>query len=584
MSAKTGLKISKTTGLQKSPTGIKGLDEITGGGLPTGRPTIVAGGPGAGKTLLAIEFLVRGAADYNEPGVFMAFEETVEDLTKNVTSLGFDLPTMIKQKKLRVDYVQIDRSQIEETGEYDLEGLFIRLGHAIDSIGAKRVVLDTIESLFAGLNNTAILRAELRRLFRWLKDKGVTVVITGEQGEGTITRQGLEEYVSDCVIMLDHRVRHQISTRRLRIVKYRGSAHGTNEYPYLIDEDGITVMPVTSLRLAHEASIERVSSGVPSLDEMFGGKGFYRGATILVSGTAGTGKSSLGAHMARATCERGERCLYLAFEESPQQIIRNMCSIGIDLAPYVKKGLLKFQASRPSLHGLEMHLLTIHKQIEKFKPLTVVVDPITNLISSGDPDDVKGMLTRLIDFLKSRNITTVMTSLTQGSFLEQTDVGVSSLVDTWILLQDLEHNGERNRGVYILKSRGMSHSHQIREFIMTDDGVMLIDVAIGDKGVLIGSARLAQEQQEQTDAALVKEQYARSERELKKKRAALQAQIVALRAEFAAREEDIVRELAQDTQRKTSLRVDRDELKDQRQNPKRQTTPKTTRTKKKGAK
>lgn len=498
MSPISDRKTSKLPDFPKTPTGIVGLDDITNGGLPKGRPTIVAGGPGAGKTLMAMEFLVRGATEYGEPGVFISFEETADDLTQNVTSLGFDITDLCKKKLLRVDHVLVERNQIEETGEYDLEGLFIRLNHSIDSIGAKRVVLDTIEALFAGLSNTAILRAELLRLFHWLKEKGVTVIITGEQGEKTITRQGLEEYVSDCVIVLDHRVEHQISTRRLRIVKYRGSTHGTNEYPYLIDEKGITVMPVTSLRLEHEASQDRVSSGIKSLDEMFGNKGFYRGSTILISGTAGTGKSSLGAHIALATCLRGEKCLYLAFEESPQQIMRNMRSIGINFEPYVKKGLLKFQASRPSVHGLEMHLLTITKEIETFNPTTVVVDPITNLITSGSLGDVKGMLTRLIDFLKMNGITTVMTSLTEGSFLEQTDVGVSSLVDTWILLQDLENNGERNRGLYILKSRGMPHSHEIREMLITEEGVELVDVYRGEGRVLVGSARIARQLLEQT--------------------------------------------------------------------------------------
>lgn len=556
---------STMTALQKTPTGVTGLDEVTAGGLPTGRPTLVAGGPGAGKTLLAVEFLVRGATEFNEPGVFLTFEETIDDLTQNVSSLGFDLDKLVKQKKLRIDHVKVERSEIEETGQYDLEGLFIRLNHAIDSIGAKRVVLDTVESLFSGLKNTAILRAELRRLFHWLKEKGVTVIITGEQGEGAITRQGLEEYVSDCVILLDHRVSHQISTRRLRIVKYRGSVHGTNEYPYLIDQNGITVMPVTSLRLEHGASQERVSSGIPSLDEMFGGKGFYRGSTILISGTAGTGKSSMGSHIAQATCQRSERCLYLAFEESPQQIIRNMRSIGIDLEQYVKKGLLKFQASRPSLHGLEMHLLTIHKQIEEYKPHTVIIDPITNLITSGTTDDVKGMLTRLIDYLKMNNITTVMNSLTQGSFLEHTDVGVSSLVDTWMLLQDLENNGERNRGLYILKSRGMPHSHQIREFIMSDSGVELVDVYIGKNGVLVGSAREAQEQREQLISKQRTVNTLRTKEESKKKRLALDAQIAAMRADFEAQEEELKRGMESDNMDVITATEGRKQLKNQRQ-------------------
>lgn len=556
----------KNTLLPKSRTGISGLDEVTAGGLPSGRPSLIAGGPGAGKTLLAIEFLVHGATEFNEPGVLMAFEETADNLTLNVASLGFDLTKLVKQKKLRIDYVRVERSEIEETGAYDLEGLFIRLNHAIDTIGAKRVVLDTIESLFAGLKNTAILRAELRRLFRWLKDKGVTVIITGEQGEGAITRQGLEEYVSDCVILLDHRVEHQISTRRLRIVKYRGSTHGTNEYPYLIDSHGITVMPVTSLKLDHEASNERVSSGIASLDDMFGGKGFFRGATILISGTAGTGKSSIAANIAQAACRRGERCLYLAFEESQQQITRNMRSIGINLEQYTEKGQLKFQASRPSLHGLEMHLLAIRQQIETFKPHTIIVDPITNLITAGQSEDVKGMLTRLIDYLKNQTITTVMTSLTQGSFLEQTDVGVSSLVDTWIMLRDLEYGGERNRGLYILKSRGMSHSNQIREFIMTDHGIELIDVYIGNGGVLIGSARIAREQEERRQQIVRQQNAEDAQADLERRRQALEARISALRAEFAAQEEIAKTKVTLESKRELSLKENRIELTRRRQN------------------
>jgi circadian clock protein KaiC len=442
-------------GLAKAPSGIEGLDEITGGGLPRGRPTLVCGSAGCGKTLLAMEFLIRGATVYDEPGVFMAFEETAEELAQNVRSLGFDLERLQEQKKIAIDYVRIERSEIEEAGDYDLEGLFIRLGLAIDSVGAKRVVLDTIEVLFSGLSNAAILRAELRRLFRWLKDKGVTAIVTGERGGGTLTRQGLEEYVSDCVILLDHRVADQVSTRRLRIVKYRGSAHGTNEYPFLIDEDGISVMPITSLNLQHEVSDERVPTGIARLDKMLVGGGYYRGSTVLVSGTAGSGKSSVAAHFADAACRRGERCLYFAFEESPGQIARNMRSIGLDLQPWVKKGLLKFQASRANQFGLEMHLASIHKLVQTYDPKAVIIDPISNLSQAGNRTEATAMLTRLIDFLKLNRITAVMTCLTDAqNGLERTDADISSLADTWLLLRDIELSGERNRAMYVLKSRG----------------------------------------------------------------------------------------------------------------------------------
>ena len=459
--------------LPKAATGIKGLDEVTQGGLPRGRPTLVCGGAGCGKTLLGMEFLLRGILDFKEPGVFMAFEETAEELAKNVRSLGFDVEELIGKKKLVVDFVRVERNEIEETGDYDLEGLFVRLGHAIDTVGAKRVVLDTIETLFSGLSNTAILRAELRRLFRWLKDKGVTAVITGERGEGTLTRQGLEEYVSDCVILLDHRVIDEISTRRLRVVKYRGSVHGTNEYPFLIDEHGINILPITSMGLRHQVSSERVSTGIPRLDAMLGGKGVYRGSTVLISGTAGSGKSSMASTFVDAAAARGERCLYLAFEESEHQIVRNMRSIGVDLERWVKKGLLRFHATRSTVYGLEMHLVTCHKLVAEFKPDVLVLDPIGTLTMGGSERDTRSMLTRLMDFLKSQKITAVWTNLTTGDITEQTDVGISSLVDTWLLLRDVELGGERNRAMYILKSRGMAHSNQIREFILTDNGIQL---------------------------------------------------------------------------------------------------------------
>jgi circadian clock protein KaiC len=525
--------------LLKSPTGIHGFDEITGGGLPTGRPTLLCGGAGCGKTLFGMEFLVRGTTQFNEPGVFMSFEETNEELIKNVASLGFELEDLIKNKKIALDHVHIERNEIEETGEYDLEGLFIRLNFAIDSIGAKRVVLDTIESLFAGLPNQLILRAELRRLFRWLKDKGVTSIITGERGEENFTRQGLEEYVSDCVIMLDHRVTEQTSTRRLRVVKYRGSIHGTNEYPFLIDENGFSVLPVTSLGLEHIVSNKRISSGITALDEMLEGKGYYRGSTILVSGTAGVGKTSVAAHFAEAACKRGERVLFFCFEESPNQLMRNMRSIGIKLEPWVHKGLLLFQATRPTLYGLEMHLAMTHKAVNAFKPDIVIMDPINTFILGDKENEVKMMLMRIVDFLKLNQITALFISLTSTeSALESSDVGISSLIDTWLLLRDMELNGERNRGMYVLKSRGMANSNQIREFILTDHGVELREVYIGTSGVLTGSSRIAQEALENAEFLTRKQDIERKKRELERKRKALKAQIASLQAHFESEESE----------------------------------------------
>jgi len=535
------------TQLPKSPTGIQGLDEITGGGLPKGRPTLICGGAGCGKTLLAMEFLVRGARQFNEPGVFMAFEETAKDLTKNVVSLGFDLKDLIARKKMVLDFVYIERSEIEETGEYDLEGLFIRLGQAIDAVHAKRVVLDTIESLFSGLPNPLIVRAELRRLFRWLKEKGVTAIITGERGTETLTRQGLEEYVSDCVIVLDHRVSDQVSSRRLRVVKYRGSTHGTNEYPFLIDEDGILVLPVTSLGLQHIVSTKRIPSGVARLDAMLGGAGYYRGSSVLISGTAGTGKSSFAAHFAEATCRRGERALYFAFEESPSQIVRNMRSIGIDLEPWVQKGLLRFQAARPTLAGLEMHLTTMHKTINTFKPQVVIVDQLNSFVIGDNETEVKSMLMRLADFLKTNQITGMFTNLTAGrGALEQTKVAISSLFDTWLLLRDIEIGGERNRCLNILKSRGMAHSNQIREFLLTDHGVELRDVYVGASGVLTGSARLAQEAQEEAGKLTRQQETERRQLGLERKRKALEGQIAAMRTEFEAQETETLSIIGQE--------------------------------------
>jgi len=561
MSKATSTKNQENRTLPKAPTGIQGLDEITTGGFPRGRPTLICGSAGAGKTLLAMEFLVRGATQYNEPGVFMAFEETAPELTQNVRSLGFDLDELAKQKKLVIDFVRIERSEIDETGDYDLEGLFIRLSAAIDGIGARRVVLDTIENLFAGLQNQGILRAELRRLFRWLKDRGVTAIITAERGEGALTRHGLEEYVSDCVILLDHRVTDQVSTRRLRIVKYRGTAHGTNEYPFLIDEDGFSVLPVTSLGLQHQVSNERISSGVSRLDTMLGGEGFFRGTTILVSGTAGTGKTSLAAHFVDAACRRGERGIYFSFEESRGQLIRNMRSIGLNLEQWTRKDLLRFHSSRATFHGLEMHLAIIHKIVQEFQPKVVVIDPIGSLIQAGNRRDAHTMLIRLIDFLKQRQVTAFLTNLTSGGdALEKTDVEISSIVDTWLFMRDIELDGERNRALYVLKSRGMAHSNQLREFLLTPQGIDLLDVYVGPEGVLTGSSRLSQEAREQAAALARQQDGERTERERARKRQALEARIAALRKEFEVEEEESETASTQEVLRERAIRETRNAM------------------------
>jgi circadian clock protein KaiC len=544
--------------LAKAPSGIRGLDEITGGGLPRGRPTLICGGPGCGKTLFAMEFLVRGISEYGDPGVFMAFEETAEDLAANVASLGFDLRKLEAAKKLVIDYVRVERSEIEETGEYDLEGLFVRIQHAVDAIGAKRVVLDTIESLFSGLPNPAVLRSEIRRLFRWLKDRGLTVVVTGEKGDGTLTRQGLEEYVSDCVIFLDHRVTGENSTRRLRVVKYRGTTHGTNEYPFLIDETGISVLPVTSLGLQHSSSSERISAGIPRLDEMLGGKGYYRGSTVLVSGTAGTGKTSAAALLARSTCERGERCLYFAYEESADQLMRNMRSIGVDLAPYVKKGLLRVFASRPTAHGLEMHLVSVHKLVEDLAPHVVIVDPVTNLVSVGTVSETRSMLTRLIDFLKMRGITTFFASLTSGGdAIEESEVGISSLIDTWLLLSVVRSGGERNRTLTIIKSRGMAHSNQAAEYRLGRKGVEILDTYLGSTGVLTGSARVAREAEDVAAAASLGDEIARQEEQRRRRHRIVEGQIATLREELATHDAEIARAIREEQRRLDRLSSDR---------------------------
>ncbi len=546
--------------LPKTRTGISGFDEISCGGLPTGRPTLVCGGAGCGKTLFGIEFLVRGATEFGEPGVLISFEESVQDLTQNVASLGFDLNRLQRTRKLAIDHIYIDKSEIAETGEYDLEGLFIRLSGAIDSVGAKRVLLDTPEALFAGLSDTGLLRSELRRLFRWLKDKGVTAVITGERGEGTLTRHGLEEYVSDCVILLDHRVQDDNVTRRLRVLKYRGSMHGTNEYPFLIDQNGISVMPVTSLSLQHMVSTERISSGIPGVDEMLGGRGYYRGSSVLVTGTAGTGKSSMAAHLVNAACLRGERAAYFAFEESPGQIVRNMKSVGIDLGRWVKQGLLQIESVRPSAFGMEMHLVRMHTMMERHRPKTVVLDPITGLVAGAAKHDIMIMVLRVVDFIKSKGATGFFTALTSEDDLQSTEISISSLVDTWVLLRNVEVNGERNRLLYILKSRGMPHSNQVREFLLTNKGVKLRDVYLGEGKVLTGSARLAREAEDRNEESRRVLEDRRRELALRAKVAAVQAKVAALHAEEESFQKELSEALSLGAMRRRAFSEVREEM------------------------
>ncbi|TPG49290.1 circadian clock protein KaiC [Roseomonas nepalensis] len=544
-----------STSLPKLATGISGFDDVTLGGLPAGRPSLICGAAGCGKTLFAVTFLVNGATRYGEPGVFMSFEERAEDLAANVASLGYDLDGLVAEGKLAIDHVRVERSEIEESGEYDLEGLFVRLGYAVDSIGAKRVVLDTIETLFSGFTDPALLRAELRRLFGWIKERGLTAVITGERGEGQLTRQGLEEYVSDCVVLLDNRVEDQITTRRLRVVKYRGSAHGTNEYPFLIDADGISVLPVTSSGLDRPASSETVSSGVPGLDAMLRGGGLFRGSSILLSGVAGTGKTTFASQFAAAACRRGERCLSFVFEESAQEICRNARSVGLDLAGWVDQGWLRFEAARPSLYGLEMHLARMHRDIDRFRPDVVVVDPISAFRGPGT--EVHATLLRMMDLLKSRGITALFTSLrADGAIANGTDQGLSSLMDAWIKLEEVEANGERNRCLYLIKARGLSHSNQVREYRITDTGIELIEPYIGPEGVLTGTARLTQAAREQAAAARRRQEGERRQRELARRRAALERQIGELRAALEVEEEEARLLLAQEGHHEAALASD----------------------------
>jgi circadian clock protein KaiC len=545
------LEATTASGLPKVPTGIVGFDDITLGGLPAGRPALFCGAAGCGKTLFAVTFLVNGATKFNEPGVFMSFEERAEDVAANVASLGYDLDGLIADGKLLIDHVRVERSEIEEAGEYDLEGLFVRLGYAVDSIGAKRVVLDTIEALFSSFSDAGVLRAELRRLFGWIKDRGLTAIITAERGDGVLTRHGLEEYVSDCVILLDNRVQEQITTRRLRVVKFRGSAHGTNEYPFLIDAGGISVLPVTSSGVHRPVSNEIISSGIPGLDGMLRNGGFYRGSSLLLSGVAGTGKTLIGSHFINAACARGERCMFFVFEESAAEVCRNALSVGLDLQKWADAGLLRFEAARPSLYGLEMHLARMNRDVETFRPSVVVVDPISAF--RGPDQEVHSTLLRMVDLLKSNGISSLFTSLRSGdNDMMGTDQGLSSLMDSWIKLSDVEENGERNRIMYIIKSRGGSHSNQVREYLMTDSGIRLIDAYIGPEGVLTGTARVLQEARDQAAADLRGQDIDRRRREVARRRAGLERQIADLRASLEVEEDEVQRLLAEDEARETS--------------------------------
>jgi len=543
--------------LAKTPTGISGFDAITQGGLPRGRPTLVCGGPGCGKTLFGVEFLVRGIENFDEPAVFIAFEETADDLAQNVASLGYDLAQLAAKKKLVVDFVHLDPGDIEEAGGYTLDGLFVRLDLAVRSVKAKRIVIDTLEVLLGALQDASAVRAELQRLFRWLKERGLTAVITAERGDGALTKHGLEEYVSDCVILLEQRVDDLINTRRLRVVKYRGSSHGANEYPFLIDEQGFSVLPMTSVQLDYQVSHERVPSGIADLDEMLGGKGYFRTSTVLVSGGAGTGKSCIAAHMVDAACARGERAILFALEESPSQIVRNMRSVGIDLDKWVKKGLLLIRATRPSFYGLEMHLLTMHKEISAFQPRLVVLDPISSLMNAGNPRDVKAMMIRLFDSLKLQQITGIMTYLTTAGRMEETEAGISSLIDTWLEVRDVELQGERTRALYVIKSRGMPHSNQVREFVLDSDGVHLLEVYAGEDGVVTGSARISQDNRRAAESESRKAEAKRTELLLARKQAAVRARIAALEAEFESEAEAARLEIREASERVERARAER---------------------------
>jgi len=525
-------------GLEKAPTGIRGLDQITGGGLPRGRVSLVAGSAGAGKTLLGLEFLVAGARQYGEPGVLVSFEESEAKVTRNVRSLGFDLDKLRQDGLLVMLSFRVEPADFVATGEFDLEPLFAILDDAIKRVGAKRVVLDTIEVLFGAFGDDSIVRSELSRLARWLDDRDVTVIVTGERGDKSLTRNGIEEYVTDCVIVLDHRVTEEISTRRLRVVKYRGSVHGTNEYPFLISSRGFVVLPITSIALNYGASEERISTGIPRLDHMLGG-GLFRGSTLLVSGTAGTGKTSLGAHMVNSACARGERALLVLFEESPAQFLRNMRSLGLDLQQWTDAGLLRIWAARPSAIGMETHLAILAELIEDETPAVAVLDGIASIGNGILDTEAASLVARKIDLLKSREITTLVTALGPGD--DSSRETLSSLVDTWLLLRNVEANGERNRLLFVLKSRGTAHSNQVREFVLTSHGVELVDVYVGAAGVLAGSARVAQQATERDEEVRQAEDLSRRQRELRRTIIEREAHLLAVQDQLDAERAEVDR-------------------------------------------
>jgi circadian clock protein KaiC len=528
-----GTRPAVSSGLEKAPTGIRGFDEITGGGLPRGRASLVTGGPGAGKTLFGLEFLVRGAQDFDEPGVLLAFEESAEELADDVASLGFDLAGLEAGGHLVVDACRVDATEFVTTGEFDLDGLFIRLSAAVQAVGARRVVLDTIEVLFGALDNEAVVRAEFSRLLRWLKDQGLTTLITGERGrEGQLTRYGIEEYVSDCVIVLDHRMHDEIATRRLRIVKYRGSRHGTNEYPFLVTDRGLMIWPITSTQLTYPVSTDRVSLGVPRLDQMLTG-GVHRGSTVLITGSAGTGKTTLAASAADAACARGEPALFVSFEESPDQLVRNMRSVGIDLGRWVGAGLLRLWGQRATAFGLESHLAGIERLLDETTPGIAVLDAVGSLTHIGAQSEVTAAVAREVDMMKSRGITGILTSLTHEDREETSSVDASSLIDTWLLLRNVESDGERNRLLFVIKSRGTAHSNQVREFILTDHGPELLDVSVGPRGVLTGSARMTQVAEERAAEAERRGELERRQLDLARRSAEVEAQIALLREQLA---------------------------------------------------
>ena len=501
--------------LPKAPTGVRGLDEITGGGLPMGRSTLVTGGAGCGKTLLGVQFLVAGAREYGEPGVLVTFEESAEKITANFASLGFDLDGLLKDELLVIYAFQAEPTEVIGTGEFDFEPLFLLLDEAINRVGARRVMLDSIESLFGMFKASAIVRAELGRLFRWLEDRAVTAIVTGEPGDNdSLTRYGIEEYVSDCVIALDHRSQNEVSTRRLRVVKYRGSAHETNEYPFLISARGFTVLPITTVTLDYGAPEERISTGVARLDHMLSG-GLFRGSTVLVSGSAGTGKTTLGAHLIDAACARGERALLIMHEESADEVIRNMRSVGVDLRRWAEAGLLRIWAVRPTEFGLENHLAIVSGLLAEHEPAVAVVDGTASLLGGAARSDVTSMLARTFHLFKARGITAMATILTDGDVVDTT-VGVSSRADTWLLLRNVESNGERNRLLFVLKSRGSAHSNQVREFLLTDHGIEVVDVYVGPAGMMTGSARLTQETRERDARLQQQEDLRRRTRELRR--------------------------------------------------------------------